>query len=221
MLGILQLGEEHGHAFCSSIDKLKHLRSLSLDSRKETEILSIQSLSSSPPQFLQRLHMRGRLEMLPHWQPKLTNLVKLVFKFSRLLADPLESLQALPNLLLLVFDKGSYDAKELCFKAGGFTMLNHFSIVQADRLSSMRVEEGAIPRLEYLWLEDCKLLNEIPLRVERLSNLKRLGLVNMSDELTRTIYSESQDENYLRVKHVPSVFIGQRTTEDEFSGHFL
>ncbi|PON94744.1 LRR domain containing protein [Trema orientale] len=116
---------------------------------------------------------------------------------------------------------GAYDGEALCFKAGGFQMLNHFSVIQADRLSRVRVEEGAMPRLEYLWLEDCKSLKEIPPGVEHLSNLKRLGLVNMADELTRTINGGSQDENYLRVKDVPSVFVGQRTNEEGFSGHFL
>ncbi|PON63347.1 NB-ARC domain, LRR domain containing protein, partial [Parasponia andersonii] len=221
MLGILQLAGEHGHTLCSSIDKLKYLRSLSLDSRDENEILNIQFLSSSPPQFLQRLHMRGRLETFPHWLHNLTHLVKLVFKFSRLQVDPLESLQALPNLLLLIFYNGAYDGEALCFKAGGFQMLNHFSVIQGDRLSKVKVEEGAMPRLEYLWLEDCKSLKEIPPGVERLSNLKRLGLVNMADELTRTINRGSQDKNYLRVKHIPSVFVGQRTNEEGFSGHFL
>ena len=78
-----------------------------------------------------------------------------------------------------------------------------------------------MPRLEKLWFEDCKLLMEIPSGVEHLSNLRTLGLVDMAEELTKTMYRESEDENFLRVEHIPSIFIGRRTDVDSLNGHYL
>ncbi|PON93245.1 NB-ARC domain, LRR domain containing protein [Trema orientale] len=220
-LGVLQLEAEHGQALCSSIEKLRNLRSLSLNSRTEDDILDLQSISSSPPQLLQRLYLRGRLEKLPHWLPRLTSLATLTFEFSMLQVDPLDSLQALPNLVSLRFHERAYGGETLSFKAGTFPMLREFHVVKAENLRMVRVEDGATPPLEHLMLKDCKLLKEMPPGIEGLRNLKNLGLFNMAEELIATIYRGSEDENYLRVMHIPSVYIGQLTDEGEFRGHVL
>ena len=219
--GILQLEAEHGHALCSSIGKLRYLRSLTLVSRKEDDILDLQFVSSSPSQSIQRLYMRGRLEKLPHWLLNLTNLVTLVLKFSMLQADPLESLQALPNLASLGFQKRAYDGEALYFKTGGFPVLRDLRVIQAKNLRRVTIEDGAMPHLEDLMFEDCKLLKEMPSGVERLRNLEYLYLCDMAEELTTTLYEGSQDENYLKVMHIPFLFVGQLDEEYEFGGRFL
>ncbi|PON61949.1 NB-ARC domain, LRR domain containing protein [Parasponia andersonii] len=220
-LAVLQLEAEHGQALCSSIEKLRNLRSLSLNSRTEDDILDLQFMSSSPPQLLQRLYLRGRLEKLPHWLPRLTNLATLTFESSMLQVDSLDSLQALPNLVSLRFHERAYGGETLCFKAGTFPMLREFHVVKAENLRMVTVEVGATPPLEHLMLKDCKLLKKMPPGIEGLRNLKSLGLFNMAEELIATIYRGSEDENYLRVMHIPSVYIGQVTDEGEFRGHVL
>ncbi|XP_062082958.1 probable disease resistance protein RXW24L [Humulus lupulus] len=217
MLCILQLGVEHGDALCSSIHKLKFLRSLRLDSRSDDETLSLEFISSSSLQLLQRLIIVGRVvENSQERLQNLTNLSILYLSGSKLQVDPLKSLQALPNLVSLSFDDRAYDGQSLCFKAGGFLMLRKLYIVTAKNLRRMTVEDKALPHLELMCLENCKLLEETPLGIERLKNLQHLFLIDMAMELRTTIYRGSQHENYLKIMHIPGIYIG---TGDD--GHWL
>ncbi|XP_022736200.1 disease resistance protein RPM1-like [Durio zibethinus] len=99
-LGITKLRKEDGKKLCSSIEKLTCLRALSIISIEEDETIDVQHLISPPP-LLQRLYLRGRLETMPHWIRYLHSLVKVYLKWSRLVEDPLVSLQNLPNLVHL------------------------------------------------------------------------------------------------------------------------
>ncbi|XP_062093377.1 disease resistance protein RPM1-like [Humulus lupulus] len=220
MLGILQLGAEHGNALFSSIRELKLLRSLTLVSRTEDEALSFQFKSFSSLRLLQRLYVIGRVEKSLEGLQNLTNLSKLVLTRSRLQVDPLESLQDLPNLVSLELDKAC-DGESLCFKAGSFLMLRHLRISKLENLRRVRVEDKALSHLELMFLNDCKLLKEMPLGIERLRNLQLLQLVNMAAELTTTVYRGSQHDNYSKIMHIPSVFIGQWSFETGHDGYWL
>ncbi|XP_059436281.1 disease resistance protein RPM1-like [Corylus avellana] len=100
MLGISNMTAERGSALCISIQNMVHLKFLFVGSISEDEIIDLQSISSPPP-FLEHLSLRGRLEKLPSWIPKLQNLVTLILFFSSLEEHPLSCVQALPNLLNL------------------------------------------------------------------------------------------------------------------------
>ncbi|GMN55287.1 hypothetical protein TIFTF001_024399 [Ficus carica] len=208
VLGVRQLGAEHGPALCSSIEKLSHLRELVMETKEEVEILKVQGIAS-PPQFLQRLFMYGRLEMLPQWVPNLSCLEVLQLRWSKLQYVPLESLQALPNLQHLIFDK-AYEGEELCVKTGGFKKLKNLVFFSLGRLRKVKVEQGAMPFLQYIWLEDCKSMEEVPSGVEFLSHLKEIVFINMGDQLLTRLSSSTQNSDLSRVKHVPNVFISSR-----------
>ncbi|XP_010056221.2 disease resistance protein RPM1 [Eucalyptus grandis] len=75
-LAILKLRKEDGRDLCLSISKLTRLRAISIASLDDDEIIDLQHLSS-PPSFLQRIYLRGRLGALPHWLPSLSSLMKL------------------------------------------------------------------------------------------------------------------------------------------------
>ncbi|GMP80259.1 hypothetical protein CsSME_00035428 [Camellia sinensis var. sinensis] len=64
-LGITKLDREHGRALCAAIEKMKYLKTLSVLASSDDEILDLQYISSSPPQYLQRLDLVGCLEKLP------------------------------------------------------------------------------------------------------------------------------------------------------------
>ncbi|XP_062095834.1 disease resistance protein RPM1-like [Humulus lupulus] len=220
-LGILQLGAEHGDALFSSIRELKLLRSLTLVSRTEDEALSFQFKSFSSLQLLQRLYIRGPVEKSLEGLQNLTNLSTLYLSGSRLQVDPLESLQDLPNLVLLWFDERVYDGESLCFKAGSFLMLRELRISELENLRRVTVEDKALSHLKFMNLADCKLLEEIPSGIERLRNLQKLQLVNMAAELTTTVYRGSQHDNYSKVMHIPHVFIGRWSPESGTVGDWL
>ncbi|KAF8394013.1 hypothetical protein HHK36_020215 [Tetracentron sinense] len=204
-LRIRGLKREDGVNLCCSIEKMSNLRFLAVISEK-VEVLDIQSLSL-PPMLLQKLHLEGRLEKFPNWIPSLNNLEMIFLMESRLRDDPLEVLQALPNLVDLTLDR-AYDGEEMCFKERGFQSLKNFSIRELRRLRLVRVEEGALPHLEDLFIYNCKMLQKVPLGIECLTNLKIFMYCLMSDEFMISLNPGEQGEqgvDYWKVAHIPII----------------
>ncbi|XP_030474436.1 disease resistance protein RPM1-like [Syzygium oleosum] len=205
-LGILKLRKEDGRALCSSIAKLTNLRAISVASIEDDEILDLQHLTS-PPQLLQRIYLKGRLEMLPNWLATLHSLVKLHLRWSRLKDDPLVALQSLPNLVHLELLQ-VYEGEALCFKAKGFRKLRILGLDNFDELRSVELEEGAMPCLEKLIIQRCKLLEKLPSGIEYLTKLKVLEFFDMPDELVKKFVRDEQDKDYQKVAHIPEVYYG-------------
>ncbi|CAI0402581.1 unnamed protein product [Linum tenue] len=203
-LGVLKLRKKDGKALCSSIENLINLRALSLMSIEENEILDLQHIFSPPP-LLQRLYLAGRLEMLPHWIPNLHSLVRLHLKWNRLNEDPLESLQVLPNLVHLELLQ-VYEGETLHFRAGGFKKLKLLGIDKFDGLRRILIDVGAMPCVEKLWIQRCKLLEEVPLGIEHLTRLKVLEFFDMPQDLIKTLSLNEPEGVYSRVAHIPEVY---------------
>ncbi|XP_050224934.1 disease resistance protein RPM1-like isoform X2 [Mercurialis annua] len=204
-LGIVKLRKEDGETLCSAIGSLRNLRALSICSVEETEIIDIKNLSS-PPRFLQRLYLTGRLEKLPEWISSLDSLVKVVLKWSGLSDDPLLLLQHLPNLVHLEFVQ-VYEGEILCFQAQGFQRLKFLGLNRLDKLSTIIIEQGAMPNLEKLIVQSCKALQRVPVGIEYLDDLKILEFYNMPLELVMALHPNGGDHgDYRKVKHVPEVF---------------
>ncbi|KAL5552270.1 hypothetical protein UlMin_002446 [Ulmus minor] len=203
-LGILKLRREDGKILCSSIEKLTNLRALSIASVEENEVIDLQHLST-PPVLLQRLYMRGRLEMLPHWIPSLHSLVKLSLKWCRLTDDPLVYLQYIPNLVHLILCQ-VYIGERLCFRAGGFKKLKMLGLDKFDELRCIQVEQGAMEFLEDLSIRRCQSLETVPSGIEHLTKLKLLEFFDMPAELINTLRPDKKDNDYWRVAHIPEVY---------------
>ncbi|KAK6251560.1 NB-ARC - like 10 [Theobroma cacao] len=202
-LGITNLRKEDGKLLCSSIQKLTKLRALSIVSSVKEEFVDLQHLSS-PPQLLQRLYLYGRLEKIPNWIPSLHSLVVLYLKWSRLPDDALESLQNLPNLIHLELLQAT-QGDTLRFKAGGFTKLKILGIDKFEGLKCIEMEKGAMPCLENLSIQRCKLLERVPLGIEYLAKLKVLEFFDMPEELIMTLLPDAQRGDYSKVANIPEV----------------
>ncbi|KAI8567010.1 hypothetical protein RHMOL_Rhmol02G0088000 [Rhododendron molle] len=176
-LGIENVKREQGKALCTAIEKMKNIRSLRVRAVTDNEILDLPSLSS-PPEFLQCLHLRGRLEMLPNWILRLDNLVSLVLRASGLTgAHTIKALQALPNLIgLRLFD--GYDGEQLYINVGGFPKLKTLYLEDLKELNSIIIEEGGLPVLEELQIFRCPQLEEVPSGIRKLKGLKFLSQVD-------------------------------------------
>ncbi|PRQ19027.1 putative P-loop containing nucleoside triphosphate hydrolase, leucine-rich repeat domain, L [Rosa chinensis] len=202
-LGTFKLRKEDGVTLCSSVQNMTNLRSFSVSSTEKDKIIDLSHISRAPP-FLQRLYLIGRLEKLPHWISSLQNQVRLFLKWSRLKEDPLVHLQGLPNLvhleLLQVYDGGS-----LHFEAGGFPSLKLLGIDKLDELQSVTIEEGAMPCLEKLIIQRCKLLKKVPSGIEHLTNLKLVEFFDMPDELIMPLHPDGGEDHW-KVGHVPAVY---------------
>ena len=100
-LGIVNLMEEDGPSMCASISNMKYLESLVIISNDDG-ILNLQTVSY-PPIYLRTLSLHGGLSRLPDWLPVLQNLVRVVLFNSKLSYNPMEVLQAIPNLLRFLY----------------------------------------------------------------------------------------------------------------------
>ncbi|KAF8028016.1 hypothetical protein BT93_E0815 [Corymbia citriodora subsp. variegata] len=205
-LAILKLRKEDGRDLCLSISKLTRLQAISVASIDDDEVIDLQHLSSPPP-FLERIYLRGRLGALPHWLPSLSSLMKLNLRCSRLKNDPRVPLQNLPNLVhleLLQVCEGS----SLCFEAESFKKLKTLGLDHFDELRCIDVEKGAMPYLEMFIIQRCKLLEKLPLGIEYLKKLEVLKIFDMPDELVKKLVQGGQNDEYQKVAHVPQVYYG-------------
>ncbi|GFZ16607.1 hypothetical protein Acr_25g0010160 [Actinidia rufa] len=211
---ILKLRGEDGKVLCSSLEKLKNLRSLLVRAIQIDEIIDLDSLSS-PPQHLRTLCLGGYLQRLPQWIPSAFNLVRVCLAFSKLRdSDSLRSLQDLPNLVNLeIFN--AYDGEELCFKAGAFQNLETLTLAVLKELIWMRVEASSMPRLKNLSLVTCKLMEDLPSGIEHLTNLEKLQLLDMPYSLISRLRGD-----YWKVSHIPDVVIGG-WKDGHWQGSFL
>ncbi|KAI4370780.1 hypothetical protein MLD38_019090 [Melastoma candidum] len=205
-LAILKMRKEDGRYLCSSIAKLTSLQAMSVNAFDDNEILDLNYLLS-PPQLLQRIYLRGRLESLPSWIAKIHGLVKLNLKWSRLKEDPLETLQKLPNLVVLELLQ-VYNGESLCFKEKGFKKLKILGIDYFKELRTIDIEEDAMPNLEKLVLQRCELLQELPSGIENLTKLEVLEFFDMPEELIGRVAHYSSHEDYQKVARVPEVYYG-------------
>ncbi|KAK6162901.1 hypothetical protein DH2020_002742 [Rehmannia glutinosa] len=202
-ISITKLSNEDCVVLCSAIEYLDKLSSLGLRAL-EGEILDLQYLHSPPP-FLQRLYLGGQLAMFPHWIQSLRSLVKVYLRWSRLRDDPLEYLQDLPNLVHIEFLE-AYIGEKLCFKAGKFQKLKLLGLDKLEVLKVVIIEEGATPLLEKLIIQRCKMLENVPVGIERLSNLKVLEFFDMPDEFIFPLSPEKSGDQYWKVAHIPEVY---------------
>ncbi|XVE57353.1 hypothetical protein DITRI_Ditri04bG0084400 [Diplodiscus trichospermus] len=202
-LGVTKLKKEDGKKLCSSIEKLTCLRALSIISIEEDETIDVQHLISPP--LLQRLYLRGRLESMPDWIRYLHRLEKVYLKWSRLMEDPLVSLQNLPNLVHLELVQ-VYGGDTLCFKAGGFKKLKRLGLDKFEELKWVQIHVGAMPCLEKLSIQRCKSMEKVPLGIEHLTKLNVLEFFDMPHELIRSLGQDEHGEDYWRVAHIPEVY---------------
>ncbi|KAF3455489.1 hypothetical protein FNV43_RR00118 [Rhamnella rubrinervis] len=173
-LGISCLQTTHEWSVvCDCINEMKHLQSLLVYGLGIVDLDSF----SSPPEFLQSLLLEIPLRMLPKWIPKLQNLAKFEIRLSRLEDNvPLEVLQNLPNLVVLIMASFAYVGEKLLFKHRMFQKLKHLQLELMSDLNSLVIGKGALPTLERLIISRCYNLTEVPRGIQRLRKLKKLTL---------------------------------------------
>ncbi|KAI6696947.1 hypothetical protein NL676_017066 [Syzygium grande] len=199
-LNVRNLRREDGKALCSSIQNLSRLQVLWLCSVDPAEVIDIEQLT--PPRFLQRLYLEGRLERIPSWTSSLYSVARLFLRHSRLQHDPLKSLDALPNLVELQLGD-AYEGESLCFRKGGFPRLKLMWLIKLKNLKWVTMEEDTMPSLEKLTLRRCESLKEMPPDVERLSSLK----VIVFDGMPREIFTRHNAVRDAEASHLSKVFV--------------
>ncbi|CAN6709720.1 unnamed protein product [Malus baccata var. baccata] len=201
-LGLKNLKREYGQALCASIEKMNHLESLEVSTISEDEVLDLQSISTAP-ESIRFLYLKGPLEKLPSWIPKLQQLVRLRIFWSRLTDAPLKALQNLPNLVELGFSYNAYDGVQLHFE-GGFKELRVLKLKHLPRLNSLIIDNGAMPLLRELHIGPSPQLKEVPSGIQHLKNLSSLRFVDMPKEF-RQHMDPNNGQHYWIVEHIQDV----------------
>ncbi|XLS63617.1 hypothetical protein HN51_023591 [Arachis hypogaea] len=176
-LGIVELSEVNGSSVCNAIKNMPNLCSLSIKAAENCGFLVLQAIVD-PPANLQRLYLNGPLQRLPEWIPKLKHLIKLRLIGSRLAEDPLPKLEGLPELLELHLDHYC-ESEEVHFKCGWFEKLKELTLQRMNTLRTLKIDKGALPKLEVLRLGSCPQIIEGADAIQNLEALKNLYLIDM------------------------------------------
>jgi hypothetical protein len=151
------INKKNCEEFCSTLDDLRCLESLTVHSVGEPGLHGCLDGVSSPPKSLQRLKLDGSLVKLPGWIEGLHNLVKLKLEKTKLseLDTTIQVLGKLPNLIILRLLVESFEGEELrlTFHREAFPSLMVLQLGDIYKLESVEFEEaGATPNLELLLL---------------------------------------------------------------------
>jgi hypothetical protein len=192
-LGVTGVNKKNSQDFCSTLDHLSGLESLSMHSAAEPGLHGCLDGVSSPPKNLQSLKLTGSLIKLPEWIEGLHNLVKLKLEKTKLseLDATIRVLGKLRNLVILRLLEDSFKGEDLglTFHREAFPSL---MVLQLEEVyfKSVEFEEGATPKLELLLLG-----YYCPRSVSGLSFLPRLKEVTNVGPLLREIVQEQLSRN--------------------------
>uniref|UniRef100_A0A0E0FJX5 Uncharacterized protein n=1 Tax=Oryza nivara TaxID=4536 RepID=A0A0E0FJX5_ORYNI len=129
---------------------------------------------SSPPLFLEKLYIWGRVSALPRWVSSLSNLLKLSLRRSHLEGSELVmTLGRLPSLLSLKLYIDSYVGTKLCFEQNLFPRLKQLLIDNLENLDELSFRGGA-PNLERLILAFVRAPKRAISGTENLPKLKEI-----------------------------------------------
>ncbi|KAI4346705.1 hypothetical protein L6164_007578 [Bauhinia variegata] len=194
--------QEFGEIFSPPDKKLKYLQSLSL----KTDMLSfpentvdVEKLVLGCPS-LQKLHVEGRVQRLPELFP--SQLAKLTLWGSRLVEDPMPTLEVLPNLKYLSGWEMFIGRKMVCSQ-NGFPQLKLLVLRGLPNLEEWIIESHAMPNLFRLGISDCNKLKTVPEGLKFVANLRELEIRWMSKCFKTRIASGGED--YYKVQHVPYI----------------
>ena len=149
------------------------------------------------------LTLQGGLSRLPDRLPVLRSLVRVDLVNSRLSYDPMEVLQALPNLLeLLLYNV--YGGECFCFAESGFQKLKILRLLNMKGLKSLKIHEGALLVLERIEIQPSQQM-EVPSRICLLKTLTMIDFFGMPREFAYSMRPQD-GQNYPIVEHVPNVF---------------
>ncbi|KAL6292333.1 hypothetical protein ACE6H2_000475 [Prunus campanulata] len=173
---------------------LNRIRSLLVDNKMNSgEEQAIQIVLSC--RGIYKLTLEGPIVELPKELHNYTNLTKSELYRCGLKEDQMGILQKLPNLTTLCLQYQAFheNTKILVFSKGGFPSLQFLDVHNLAEITEWRVEEGAMPSLCRLHIENCRGLTTLPDGLRYLTNLRELTIRRMPRELHRRIEEDGED----------------------------
>ncbi|KAL1207489.1 Disease resistance protein RPP8 [Cardamine amara subsp. amara] len=117
--------------------------------------------------------------------------------------DPMPVLEKLLHLKSVRLLSGAFIGRRMVCSKGGFPQLSALEISEESELEEWIVEEGSMPCLRSLTIENCKKLKELPDGLKYITSLKELKIEGMKKEWKEKLVSGGED--YYKVQHIPNV----------------
>ncbi|XP_052479737.1 probable disease resistance protein At1g58602 [Gossypium raimondii] len=150
-----------------------------------------------------KLSVETRISELPEYHYFSSHLAYIQLSRCKLEKDPMPTLEKLPNLRILEFEI-SFVGKEMFCSAQGFPKLESLILAELYYLEEWKVDEGAMPSLQRLEIEECGNLKMLPERLRFITTLKELKIESMPKAFKDRLEEEG-GEDFYKVKHVPSI----------------
>lgn len=143
------------------------------------------------------------MKRLPKWFNSLECLHTLYLFKNFLEEDPFPVLEKLPNIVILTL-ASAFSTKEIKCRVGGFPKLKLLHILDTENwLTLLPIEEGTLPRLQYLLTADCPKLVRLPDGFHHLTALQDLTLAGTSAYFSYRLHGVDR----WKVNHVQEVSI--------------
>jgi hypothetical protein len=156
-LGVTGINWKNSRNVLSTIGNMSLLISLSMGSEGKPGLNGILDYMFSPPKHLQSLKLYGYLVTLPTWIKQL-QLAKLKLQSTHLqFGLAMQVLEKLPHLSILRLCMESFQDKKLAFhfQRDSFFSLAVLELAYQDGIKSVRIDEGTMPNLELLQINEC------------------------------------------------------------------
>jgi ribosomal protein L37E len=196
----LELGFESfsGKKMVCSSGGFPQLQRLSLLKLEEWEDWKVEE-SSMPLLRTLDIQVCRKLKQLPD-EHLPSHLTSISLFFCCLEKDPLPTLGRLVYLKELQLGFRTFSGRIMVCSGGGFPQLQKLSIYRLEEWEEWIVEQGSMPFLHTLYIDDCPKLKKLPDGLQFIYSLKNLKI----SERWKERLSEGGEE-YYKVQHIPSV----------------
>ncbi|CAL4981588.1 unnamed protein product [Urochloa decumbens] len=189
----------------ATLSTMPLLSSLLISARAVNETLCLQALDPISTK-LHRLIVRGQWPdgtlKYPIFRNHGEHLKYLALSWCQLGEDPLGVLaQHVPNLTYLSLNRVN-SASILVLSAECFPHLKTLVLKRMPDVKQMEIGDGALPRIEGLYIVSLAQLDKVPQGIESLLSLKRLWLLNLHSEF-KTLWQ--MNGMHQKMQHVPEI----------------
>ncbi|XP_027120877.2 probable disease resistance RPP8-like protein 2 [Coffea arabica] len=156
------------------------------DCYSEERVSFIPSLFSCG--VLKSLRMEGHMGKVPEVSTISSSFTEIVLSGSEFERDPMETLEKLPNLRILVLEIEAFVGKNMNCSAPGFPELRCLKLSKLYSLEAWEVAEGAMHKLFTLEISKCRRMEMLPEGLKYVSSLRKLKISMMPEQFVGRLH---------------------------------